>query len=155
MSFLINGAKMKKNDMLDALKGAKKTHQEQMLKVENLLNGKEVSHPTEVGKHACRCGLWFYPNKDDLINILGLQLFEKLDKYHELWHEEYAKIHAIFFKEKKGLFSKMFGKKPDSLELDKAKMYQKELITISEELYHIADVAIRRISALSESKFKE
>jgi hypothetical protein len=146
---------MKKNDMLDMLNDIRKSHQNQMLKIENLLEGKNVSHPTEVDKFACRSGQLLYPNQEEFSNILGLQLFEKLDIQHTLWHEEYSKIHAIFFKEKKGLFSKMFGKKLDSLELDKAKMYYKEMLSASENFYHVLDIALRRISALSDAKFKD
>jgi hypothetical protein len=144
---------MNKSDMIDALKVAKKTHQEQMEKIEKLLEGKEVEKPTPVEKTDCRCGQMFYADKEFMVSILGLQLFEKLDLYHEAWHKEYQKIHSIFFKEKKGLFSKLFKSKPDTLELDKAKMYYQEMKTISEELYNVTEAALRRITALSDAKF--
>jgi len=140
--------------MLHALEHAKKVHQEQMLKIEKLLEGKEVSSPTPLAKTECGCGEMFYDNQEEMIAILGLQLFEKLDMYHSLWHVEYAKIYKIFFKEKRGLFSKMFKSKPTSLELDKAKMYRNELVQISNDLYHVSETALRRVSALSATKFK-
>jgi glutamate synthase domain-containing protein 1 len=127
-----------------------------MYKIESLLNGKDVKNLPAIGKLECDCGIWFYANKDFMINILGAQLFEKLDSLHERWHIEYAKIYEIFFnkEKKKGLLSKLLGiNKIDPLQLDKAKLYYVELTQTTEELLKVSDTAERRVSALNESKF--
>jgi len=145
---------MGKSEILKSLEDAKKLHQEQMLKIEKAIEGKEVENPPELGKMECGCGSWFYSNKEYMISILGLQLFERLDKMHEMWHMEYSKIYNILFaQKKKGLFSKLLGNKIDPLEMDKVKLYYKDLGDITDELLHVADAAIRRVGALSESKF--
>jgi hypothetical protein len=64
-----------------------------------------------------------------------------------------GRIYKIFFLEKKGFFSKLFGKKIEPFELDKAKLYYKELEDVSKELLHAIDATLRRINALPESKF--
>ena len=141
--------------MIKALEDAKKLHQLQMSKIEQLIEGKKIEHPTAVGKMDCECGSWFYSNKDKMVAILGLQLFERLDNTHEEWHREYSKIYNIFFKEeKKSFFSKLIGSKVDPLELDKVKLYYSDLRKITESLLHTADSALRRVSALSSEKFK-
>ncbi len=145
---------MGKSDILKSLEDAKKLHQEQMLKIEKAIEGKDIENPPKLGKMECGCGSWFYSNKEYMISILGLQLFERLDKMHEAWHLEYAKIYNILFaKKKKGLFSKLLGNKIDPLEMDKVKLYYKDLGDITDELLHVVDAAIRRVGALSESKF--
>jgi len=146
---------MDKITMIKALEDARKLHQLQMTKIQQLIAGKKIEHPTAVGKMDCECGLWFYGNKENLIAILGAQLFERLDKSHEAWHMEYRKIYNIFYKgEKKSFFSKLIGSKVDTLELDKAKLYYSELQAITKELLHTAETAIRRVSALSDAKFR-
>ncbi len=146
---------MKKVEMLYALDEAKKRHKEQMHSVEKILAGKEVAKPPKVGKVECECGRWLYSDKEQMEFIIGMQLFEKIDKYHDLWHREYKKIYDIYFKEKKGLISKLFSShKVDPLDEDKAKTYYKDMVVASKEFFHAIDVAHRRVSALSEAKFK-
>ena len=146
---------MNKQRMLDDLENAKKIHLQQMQKIADVLEGKQVEHPTALGKMECECGVWFYSNQERMINILGAQLFHRLDDAHEAWHRDYVNIYNIFFKEKKtGLFSKLLGtNKVDAMTLDKAKLYYSELKKDTDELFHAADAAIRRVSALSSSKF--
>jgi len=145
---------MGKNEILQSLADAKKLHLEQMQKIEKAIEGKEITNPPKLGKMECGCGSWFYENQEYMIAILGLQLFQRLDTMHEAWHIEYAKIYNILFaQKKKGLLSKFLGNKIDPLDLDKVKLYYKELQEITDELLHVADAAIRRVGALSESKF--
>ena len=146
---------MTKTEMLDAIENAKHIHLEQMNKIKLEIAGKEVKNPTALGKMDCECGIWFYAHETEMKNVCGLQLFERLDKSHERWHMDYANIYNLFFKEeKKGLFSKIIGfGKQNEMKLDKAKLYFSELQKDTEELLSVSDSAIRRVSALSESKF--
>jgi len=141
--------------MLQAIENAKHIHLEQMNKIKLEIAGKEVQNPTALGKMDCECGIWFYAHEKEMKNVCGLQLFERLDKSHEKWHIDYANIYNLFFKEeKKGFFSKIIGfGKQNEMKLDKAKLYFSELQKDTEELLLVSDSAIRRVSALRESKF--
>jgi len=144
-----------KSETLLALEKAKVLHQNQMDKIEQLLAGETIDSPTPISKMECECGKWFYEVKDEMYNILGAQLFAKLDFLHEKWHTEYVKIYDIFFKEKKkGFFAKITGaNKIDPLEQDKAKLYFSELQETTNLLFLASDIAIRRVGALSDTKF--
>lgn len=148
---------MTKQQMVEAIESARETHQKQMEKIVKTIKGDIVEEPTALGKMECECGQWFYANKDIMIKILGHQLFERLDRVHELWHQDYSRVYEIYQNKKKrgtGFFSNILNKKTDTLEHDKLKLYYKELTQITEEMFREADTAIRRVSALPESKFK-
>jgi hypothetical protein len=153
MFYIGKGMKMTKAQTLDALESAKKVHQKQMTKIEKLLASKDIKDPTAVNERECDFGKWFYANQEELSQIVGLQLFARIEKAHSAWHQDYIRIYKIFFLQKKGLFSKMFGKKIEPFELDKAKLYYTELQEVSQELLHAIDATLRRINALPETKF--
>jgi len=145
-----------KSETLLALEKAKVLHQNQMDKIEQLLAGEIVETPTPIGKMECECGQWFYEVQDEMHKILGAQLFTKLDELHEKWHSEYVKIYDIFFKEKKkGFFAKLTGaNKINPLEQDRAKLYFSELKETTNLLFSASDIAMRRVAALSDTKFR-
>jgi len=146
---------MTKSEMIEAIENAKLVHQEQMHKIESEIAGIRVENPTALGKMDCECGIWFHKHEKIMRDILGLQLFERLDKSHEKWHIDYVSIYNLFFKEeKKGVFTKIFGfGKVNEMTLDKAKLYYQELQKDTDELLKISDSALRRVAALSDSKF--
>ena len=148
---------MNKSEMLSAIEYAKKIHLDQMHKIGLVIRGSDVQNPTPLGKMECECGKWFYSNEKEIKNILGAQLFDRLDKYHEEWHKQYYNIYNIFFKEdekKSGFFAKILKHKSiDPLTIDKAKLYFVELQKITDELFKASESATRRVSALKESKF--
>jgi len=148
---------MNKSQMLDAIQNAKMLHIEQMKKIKDVIDGKSVTDPTPLSKTECECGIWFYNNEEVMKNILGAQLFERLDKNHENWHKDYLDIYNIFFKEeiKVSLFSKVLGKgKFDAMTIDKAKLYFAQLQKSTEELLKVSESALRRVAALQDTKFK-
>jgi len=146
---------MTKSELVDAIENAKHVHQEQMDKIESEIAGEKIENPTALGKMDCECGIWFHSHTKLMQDILGLQLFERLDKSHEKWHMDYVNIYNLFFKEKKkGVFTKILGfGKPNEMTLDRAKLYYQELQKDTDELLKISDSAIRRVLALSDSKF--
>jgi hypothetical protein len=147
---------MTRKEMLDAMAVARETHKRQMDKIQHIIKGEFVAEPTALGKMECECGQWFYANKDEMIKILGHQMFERLDKVHENWHIDYSRVYEIYNAQQKrgdGFVSKMLHKGQNTLERDKLKLYYKELCELTDELMREADAAIRRISALPESKF--
>jgi hypothetical protein len=143
--------------MLDAIENAKKIHLQQMQKISAVLDGKKIDNPTALSKMECECGVWFYSNESQMKEILGAQLFERLDTSHEKWHKEYVNIHDIFFKEdekKRGFLSKILKRdKIDPLLLDKAKLYFIDLQKSTDELLLVSESASRRVSALKDTKF--
>ena len=147
---------MRKDEMIAAINNAKEVHLEQMKKIKAEIAGKDIENPTPLGKMECECGLWFHANEKIMKDILGLQLFERLDRNHEQWHKDYENIYNLFFKEekKKGFLSKiMTSSKKNMLKIDKAKLYYSELKKDTEELLNTSDIALRRVAALNESKF--
>jgi len=147
---------MRKEDMIEAIEDAKNLHLEQMQKIKSEMAGKKVENPTALGKMECECGLWFHANEKIMIDILGLQLFERLDKNHEQWHVDYENIYNLFFKEegKKGFLSKIIAAtSSDMMKIDKGKLYFSELQKDTKELLKTSEIALRRVAALSNSKF--
>ncbi len=147
---------MTKEQMINAIESTKKIHLDQMHTISVALKGSKIDSPPPLFKNECPCGLWFNQNAQQLKDILGAQLFEKLDLHHEQWHSEYKKIYDILFKnmKKTGFLSKVLKKdKIDEMALDRAKAYYKELEMSTEAMLRVADAATRRILALSDSKF--
>ncbi|WP_428738303.1 CZB domain-containing protein [Sulfurimonas sp.] len=147
---------MTRKEMLDAMAVARETHKRQMDKIKHIIKGELVEEPTALGKMECECGQWFYSNKDEMTKILGHQMFERLDKVHEKWHQDYSRVYEIYQAKQQrgsGIFAKVINKGKDNLEHDKLKLYYKELSELTDELMREADAAMRRITALPESKF--
>jgi hypothetical protein len=148
---------MTKLNFLQLMESAEKVHLEQMQKIIAAISGETVENPTALGKMECECGVWFYSNEQMMKKILSPQLFERLDKAHEKWHQEYVYIHELFFKEekKKGFLSKIIKRKVSKELLDKAKYYYKELQLATEDLLSASLSAKRRVQALPDAKFEE
>jgi hypothetical protein len=147
---------MDKNQTLEAMLKARKSHETQMTKIEAALNGERVENPTSVSKRSCNFGKLLYTEENHMEEILGELFYDRLEKAHAQWHLEYARIYNIFYKEeKKGFFSSLLGssQKVDGLELDKAKLYYLELEETTKELLNVFGSCERRVSAMSEAKF--
>ncbi len=148
---------MTKSEMLKAIESAELVHLDQMQKIIAAISGEKVEDPTALGKMECECGIWFYSNEVMLKKILSVQLFERLDKAHEKWHQEYVYLYEMFFKEEKKetLFSKIFKRKIPKEHYDKAKYYYEELQLATDELLNVSLSAKRRVMALPDTKFEE
>ena len=147
---------MTKVETLEAIEKARLAHMEQMRKIDLLSRGREVENPTSVAKTECQFGKWLYGDtKESLVNVLGLQFYEELDRAHEIWHSEYAKIYELVVpKKKKGFFSKLLhSEEVDPMALDKAKAYYDELEKNTQTLLRMLEKSKRRINAMSEEKF--
>ncbi|WP_373073471.1 CZB domain-containing protein [Sulfurimonas sp.] len=146
---------MNKNETLEAILVAKKSHLDRMDKVNRRINGNFEDALLLISRTECGFGTWFYGDKR-LKSMLGTQFFENLENLHSKWHLEYHKIYEIFYEHenKKGLLSKLVGnKKISQMELDKAKLYFSELQTTTNELIKVIDASHRRLNALNESYF--
>jgi len=153
---------MDKLQTVTLMEDLKLLHQFQMHKIELLIDQKDVDELTTTSKTQCPFGELLYANEIHLTNILGLIFFKKIDTFHDSWHREYIKVYDIFEdystskNRKKGFFSKFAGvSKVSEMDIDEAKLYYSELISISSELISTLDMCKRRVSALSETKFTE
>jgi len=146
---------MNKQETIDAIQRARKAHVDQMNKIKLLVEGKYIDNLTSVLKTQCAFGHWLYGDKESIKNILGVQFYNNLDVAHEEWHMQYSKIYAIFAdKKEKRFFSKFFKtEETDNLEIEKTKVYYKELEKITNNLLKFLDASQRRVQALSPSKF--
>ena len=148
---------MTKKDMIESIELARETHQAQMDIVRSIVKGEDVEEPVALGKMECPCGMWFYGNKDMMVKILGHQLFERLDALHEKWHVDYSRIHAIYVehqKKKEKMIGKLFFQNLSHKQKEKLTLYYRELKEDTKELLNVAETALRRVSALQESKFE-
>jgi len=146
---------MTKEQMIKDIEYAIHYHEDQMYKIEQLLNCVAIENPTAIAKSQCKLGQWLYTEENHLLEILGEQFYNKMEQTHAQWHIEYIKIHKIFFpKEKKGFFASLVNsRKVDPLEVDKAKLYYTELQKTTTELLHALASSNRRVHAMNESKF--
>lgn len=147
---------MTKSQTLEAIEKARLAHIEQMKKIDLMLRGMSVENPTSVSKMQCAFGKWLYgEQKDFIVSILGLQFYEELDRAHEAWHVEYAKIYALLIpKKREGFFAKVFQKSSiDTLTIDKAKAYYVDLEANTKQLLKMLEKSQRRMMATSEAKF--
>jgi hypothetical protein len=147
---------MNKEQAIESISNAIEAHKAQMVKIEKLIGGFPVESPTSVSKTKCEFGKWLYGEDTGVQRILGDQFYEKLDKQHEQWHMEYQRIFNVFFKDnKKSFLSKIIGsRKPDSLEIDKVKLYYSELTQTTNLLLQSLASSQRRIIAMNEAKFR-
>ncbi len=119
---------MNKIQTLEAIVDARNFHLYEMEKIALVIGGEKIDNPTAVSKTKCAFGQWLYADENQLKKILGALFYNNLELIHAQWHNEYINIFKIFFKdEKKSFFSKLIGAKVDDMEIDKAKLYFREL----------------------------
>ena len=112
---------------------------------------------TKVDKDPSNCSYakWYLSQDEKMIKQrIGLQPMEKLAPIHKEWHATYKKIIDIFYPKKKSFLKKIINIGPTPQELDKAKSYMFDLHNITNELEDIITSIKRRVTALSESKFR-
>jgi len=144
---------MNKINTLNSIIAITKYHENQMQKLQDLVDAKSAEKPASISKTQCEFGLWLYSRDNNLQNILGHQFYEKIDKLYTEWHEQYHKIYKVFYDEKKGFLSKLLTTDTPEMKLDKAKLYYAELKQTSNKLLGILASSTRRITAMNESKF--
>lgn len=149
---------MKREDTLEKIKHARQSHNYQLQKIKFLVEGIPLKEdPTPVSYRACGFGSWLYGDEAMLRKLIGAPTFEEIEQKHAMWHTAYQKIHQIYYGEaKKGLFSKLTGKKlkVDSLQQDKAKAYFNDLQQLTYDLLQKLGAMQKRIEAMPESKFE-
>ncbi|NPA65411.1 MAG: hypothetical protein GXO11_00870 [Epsilonproteobacteria bacterium] len=138
---------------LQDFQNMKKTHEQQVLQLEFLLQNNRSHEEIEKEDAFCNFNVWALDNPM-LEKLLGVQIYQKLITTHAQWHTYYKKILQILFEENRtGLLRKLFSSKPSPQAIDKAKAYFDDLQQATKELDHAIAVCERRLNALNESKF--
>lgn len=147
---------MNKKILLTTLYEAKEVHQDQMSKIELLLQGLYVTKPTELSKMECEFGKIFYGNKELFLPFIGEQFFTKVDALHEEWHLQYENVYKIAYaKRKRGFFARLRGgDEIKSAEYLQIEIHFEKLQQITSQLLDMIDKSMRRVEALSDAKFK-
>jgi len=137
---------------LQDFQNIKKTHEQQVLQLEFLLQNNRTNEEIEKKDTFCSFNVWALDNTT-LEKLLGIQIYKKLITAHAQWHVYYKKILQILFEENTSKFRKLFSSKPSPQAIDKAKAYFHDLQEATKELDHMVTVCERRLNALNESKF--
>jgi hypothetical protein len=112
---------MSKEEMLEKVSSARKTHSANMQKALLLAKGIPLKgDQVPVSYKECAFGKWLYGDEERIRSVLGRGDFDEIERMHQIWHEEYMKIFNLYFGEgKKGFLGKLIGTKPKLTEKDK------------------------------------
>jgi len=149
---------MLKKQVLTAIENAVEYHNEQMEKIEQLVDGKSIKHLPPLCKFDSEFGKWIYGDAQGVQMVLGIQFYENIKVMHEYWHIEYAKIYDIFYYERDGGFlSKIFGNKRKVMakDLAQAQKYYKKLTRTSDDILEALTASERRVLALKDKSFED
>jgi hypothetical protein len=151
---------MKKDEILEHLRGAKIAHIKWVQKAKLLISGLDIDeHAIPVDSTECAFGKWFYSD-GQVLNALSnnpLECMQHIETLHFSLHDMYLKIFSLYFSEEKkgGFFAKLFGLKKKALsttEQEKAQMYYKEMENISQKLLDEINRLERRLVSISDDK---
>ena len=110
------------------------------------------AEPVILDHSQCEFGTWLYSEGKLLSETLGSTFYNELEALHILWHEEYSKIHQLYFDNRMGVFRKLFGKQHKELTFDEhnvAKEHFEALQSTTKQLLQKMELLTRRIRAMS------
>ncbi len=148
---------MKKIDVLQNIRAAKRAHTEWVEKAKSLVNGLEVKKeqiPLEVT--TCSFGKWFYGDGQILLAFFSEDAISKMDTKHKELHDAYMKIFKIYFPQYTGSFLlKLFSKrvKLSVHDEDMALNALTELEEISRELISYLNIIEKKLNSIDEETF--
>jgi len=151
---------MNKEEILSQLRVAKAAHVSWVQRAKLLIEGFTINETSiPVNSTECAFGQWFYSEGQRLNDIRNnpIESMQEIESLHFKLHDVYLNIYKIYYDlEKKGFFSKVFGKKKKVSEEDKlrAKAYYKEMDAISQELVKALNLMERRINVVNEEEIK-
>jgi len=151
---------MKKEEIINKLKRAKKSDLQWIEKAKNIIKGSVNDIAvTPINPQDSEFGKWFYNEGEQLKKLSNnpLECMQNIELLHQEFHKQYFDIHNIYYNElkKAKLFSKIMGAKraevtQDELEnamdlLEKMKEYAKDFVSEVERLE-------RRLEAVTQEK---
>lgn len=149
---------MHKDEILDHLRQAKSAHIGWVQRAKFLIEGVSISeNAIPVSQMDCRFGKWFYSDGQKLQYIRNnpVECMVEIEELHAELHNVYFNIYKIFYlQDKKGFFTKIFGKKDNVTQEERelAREYYKEISQLSKELLKQLTMMERRIIVLSEEE---
>jgi hypothetical protein len=145
---------MNKLEAIKEISEAKANHEIQMDKLERLFDGDVIHHPTPVDKTQCDFGKWLYGSKEKIKGVLGEELYEELDIYHDKWHRDYDEIHEAFYnKPKKNILYKVLhldGMDPVTEKM--TEFYHNEVRIDSLKLIDAIDASMAKVLSLPDTE---
>jgi len=151
---------MNKEEILDRLRVAKAAHVSWVQRAKLLIAGFTINETSiPINSTECEFGKWFYSEGQRLNDIRNnpVESMQEIERIHFKLHDVYLNIYKIYYDlEKKGFFSKVFGKKKKVSEEDKAlaKKYYDEMDLISQELVKALNLMERRINVVNDEEIK-
>jgi mevalonate kinase len=151
---------MNKEEILSQLRVAKAAHVSWVQRAKLLIEGFTINETSiPVNSTECQFGKWFYSDGQRLNDIRNnpIESMQEIESLHFKLHDVYLNIYKIYYDlEKKGFFSKVFGKKKKVSDEDKllAKKYYNEMDAISQELVKALNLMERRINVVNDEEIK-
>ncbi len=152
---------MNKQEALEHLRAAKSAHVKWVQKAKLLISGVEVDeNAIPVESTECAFGRWFYSDAQKLnaLNNNPIEAMMQIEQLHFKLHDIYLNIFNIYFKkDKKGLFSILFGSKRKNLsesEKEHAKELYEKLEDISSQLIEEINRLERRLISIPDEKMQ-
>ena len=151
---------MKKEEILSQLRVAKAAHISWVQRAKMLIEGFTINENSiPVNSTECQFGQWFYSEGQRLNDIRNnpIESMQEIENLHFKLHDVYLNIYKIYYEmEKKGFFSRLFGKKKKVTEEDKAraKEYYDEMNAISKELVNALNIMERRINVVNDAEIE-
>jgi hypothetical protein len=151
---------MDKDEILSQLRVAKAAHVSWVQRAKLLIEGFTINETSiPVNSTECAFGKWFYSDGQRLNDIRNnpIESMQEIESLHFKLHDVYLNIYKIYYDlEKKGFFSKVFGKKKKVSDEDKilAQEYYKEMDVISQDLVKALNLMERRINVVNEEEIK-
>ena len=151
---------MNKEEILTQLRVAKAAHISWVQRAKLLIEGFTINETSiPINSTECQFGQWFYSDGQRLNDIRNnpIESMQEIESLHFKLHDVYLHIYKVYYDlEKKGFFSKVFGKKKKVSDEDKllAKKYYEEMDAISKELVKALNIMERRIGVVNENEIE-
>jgi hypothetical protein len=146
-----------KNSIISNMQKAKESHLSQLNCARLLVKGLDLDEKAlDTNQYDCAFGVWLFDEGAKLKPHCEEKLIEEIEALHASWHEEYRKIHKIYFSKKAGFFTKFIGKEVEisPMERDKALSYVSDLEKITAEIVKKIDLIVRKVGALGITNLK-
>jgi len=149
---------MNKEIILEQLRKAKAAHISWVQRAKMLIEGFTINETSiPVNSTECAFGKWFYTDGQRLHDIRTnpIESMTEIEELHFKLHDVYMHIFKIYYDtEKKGFFSKVFGKKKKVTEADAAlaRKYFEEMDAISKDLVNALNLMERRINVVNDAE---
>ena len=150
---------MDKNNILDHLRDAKKSHLKWLQRAKALISNLPVDQDAiPIDFTECMFGRWFYSDGQKIAMLSGIDCIPEIGLKHQTLHDEYIKIFKIYFGDaNKSFFSKLFNLKKyiSEAEQEIAREYYNNLKLISDDLLNDIEKLEKYIYSLPQSSFNE